>query len=241
MLASQILHSSSNRKKILAAKISKKINSVSPVTLVKVTDHESWLLRGATLLQRRFFWGGCLFINTVIIVCLRGRDAWCRGGATLSLSVLFSRSCAVLEHRVLRRGGFRPVVFQVHPGCVLVGRGHHDDSRIRWHEVTNCCCEQPGTPVTIYTTIPYRYHTTTALTTVYTTLPHTDRPTDRPTYDAEPRPVKRSTRSVTRTRTNTQKTHSRKQNNTHHHTESKTMNCCRVWTKTRSTRKDGVS
>lgn len=52
-------------------------------------------------------------------------------GATLSLSVLFSRSGAVLEHRVLRRGGFRPVVFQVHPGRVLVGRGHHDDSRIR--------------------------------------------------------------------------------------------------------------
>lgn len=63
-------------------------------------------------------------------------------GATLSLSVLFSRSGAVLEHRVLRRGGFRSVVFQVHPGRVLVGRGHHDDSRIRWHEVTNR--EQPG-------------------------------------------------------------------------------------------------
>lgn len=72
-----------------------------------------------------------LFVHTPPLSC-----GGVRGAATLSLSVLFSRSGAVLEHRVLRRGRFRPVVFQVHPGRVLVGRGHHDDSRIRWHEVT---------------------------------------------------------------------------------------------------------
>lgn len=69
--------------------------------------------------------------------------------------MLFSRSGAVLEHRVLRRGGFRSVVFQVHPGRVLVGRGHHDDSRIRWHEVTKC--EQPGKTPTTTTTILYTH------------------------------------------------------------------------------------
>ncbi|CAH0546688.1 unnamed protein product [Brassicogethes aeneus] len=54
------------------------------------------------------------------------------------------RCRALLECRLLRGGGLREFLLQVHPRRVLVGSGHHDNRRLRRHDAGRCLGQDSG-------------------------------------------------------------------------------------------------
>lgn len=53
----------------------------------------------------------------------------------LCFDVHICRSRFIFKYCIFRWSRIRPVLLQIYTGCILVGSCHHDNRRLRWHEV----------------------------------------------------------------------------------------------------------